>query len=138
MDTTCHYCVRGEAVAKFGLEIARLSVSTFYLFREQSHPGRSMVALDRHVGDITDLSAEERAAFFGDLARASKALQAAFKPDKINYGAFGDKMCHLHFHLVPKYKDGFEWGDVFAMNPMKTMLTDAEYAQMIAKIKACL
>ena len=39
-------------------------------------------------------------------------------------------------HLVPKYKDGFEWGGVFAMNPGQTKLTDAQYAEMIEKIKA--
>jgi diadenosine tetraphosphate (Ap4A) HIT family hydrolase len=27
-----------------------------------------------------------------------------FKPDKINYGAFGDKIPHLHMHLVPKHE----------------------------------
>ena len=41
-------------------------------------------------------------------------------------------------HLVPKYKDGFEWGGVFAMNPGQVFLSDAEYAEMIEKIKAAL
>ena len=54
----------------------------------------------------------------------------------MNYGAYGDTGCHLHMHLVPKYKDGFEWGGVFAMNPGQTKLTDAQYAEMIEKIKA--
>ena len=36
----------------------------------------------------------------------------------------------------PKYKDGFEWGGTFEMNPGKTLLTDAEYQEMIDKIKA--
>ena len=39
-------------------------------------------------------------------------------------------------HLCPKYKDGFEWGGTFEMNPGKTLLTDAEYQEMIDKIKA--
>jgi diadenosine tetraphosphate (Ap4A) HIT family hydrolase len=39
-------------------------------------------------------------------------------------------------HLVPKYKDGYEWGGVFAMNPQEKFLTDAEYEEIIAKIKA--
>ena len=37
-----------------------------------------------------------------------------------------------------KYKDEFEWGGVFAMNPGKVYLTDAEYAEMADKIKAAL
>ena len=42
----------------------------------------------------------------------------------------------MHFHLVPKYKDQFEWNGVFQMNPEKTFLSDAEYAGIIQKIKA--
>ena len=45
---------------------------------------------------------------------------------------------HLHFHLVPKYQDRFEWGTPFAMNPGKTYLTEEEYGDMIEKIKAAL
>jgi hypothetical protein len=42
-------------------------------------------------------------------------------------------------HLVPKYEDDpFEWGSVFAMNPDRKYLSEAEYAEMIEKIKACL
>ena len=70
------------------------------------------------------------------MNRAAKAIHAAFHPDKVNYGAYGDTGCHLHFHLVPKYKDSYEWGGVFAMNPNQKHLTDAEYADMIEKIKA--
>ena len=82
-----------------------------------------------------DISEEDRNAFFADVARASKAIHAAFHPDKVNYGAYGDGGCHLHFHLVPKYKDQFEWGGVFQMNPGKTTLSDEAYAEMIEKIK---
>ena len=54
----------------------------------------------------------------------------------LNYGAYGDTGHHLHFHLCPKYKDEFEWGGVFLMNPDKKYLSDAEYAEMIEKIKS--
>ena len=37
---------------------------------------------------------------------------------------YGDGGCHLHFHLVPKYKsDEFEWGTPFAMNPGRKYLS---------------
>ena len=38
--------------------------------------------------------------------------------------------------FAPKYKDQFEWGGVFQMNPGKTLLDDAAYAQIIEKIKS--
>ena len=107
-----------------------------HLVREQSHPGRCIVTYKDHVSEIVDISQEERAAFIEDIARAAKAIHAVFHPEKINYGAYGDTGCHLHVHLVPKYRDGFEWGGVFAVNPGQTKLNDAEYAEMIEKIKS--
>jgi len=66
-------------------------------------------------------------------------LHRLFKPAKVNYGAYGDTGCHLHFHLVPKYKDdAFEWGDTFAMNPKRTFLSDSEYAALASAISAAL
>ena len=135
-DQNCGYCVGGAPLAAFGIKICDLGVSQLILFKEQSHPGRCIVAYKDHVSEIVNISDAERDAFFADVCRAAKAIHAAFHPDKINYGAYGDTGCHLHFHLVPKYKDGYEWGGVFAMNPGEKFLTDEEYAEMIEKIKA--
>ena len=137
-DANCGYCMGGEILAGFGIKICDLQVSQLILFKEQSHPGRVIVAYKDHVSELVDISDEERDLFFADVARAAKALHAAFHPDKINYGAYGDGGCHLHFHLVPKYRDSFEWGTVFQMNPGKTYLTEEEYALMIQRIKDCL
>ena len=137
-DANCGYCMGGEILAGFGIKICDLQGSQLILFKEQSHPGRVIVAYKDHVSELVDISDEERDLFFADVARAAKALHAAFHPDKINYGAYGDGGCHLHFHLVPKYRDSFEWGTVFQMNPGQTYLTEEEYALMIQRIKDCL
>lgn len=135
-DVNCGYCMRGELLDKFGIFICDLEVSSLILFKEQSKPGRCIVAYRDHVSEMVDISDEERNAFMADVAHAARAIHAAFHPDKLNYGAYGDTGCHLHMHLCPKYKDGDEWGGTFQMNPGKTYLTDAEYAEMIEKIKA--
>lgn len=139
MDQNCGYCAGGEALAAFGIKICDLSVSQLILFKEQSHKGRVIVAYKDHVSEMVDISDADRDAFFADVNRAAKALHKAFNPDKVNYGAYGDGGCHLHFHLVPKYKDDdFEWGSPFAMNPDRKYLSDAEYDELIAQIKAAL
>ena len=132
----CGYCCGGELLDSFGIKICDLEVSQLILFKEQSHPGRCIVAYKDHVSEIVNITDEERNAFFADVTRAARAIHKAFHPDKVNYGAYGDTGCHLHIHLVPKYRDGYEWGGVFAMNPKEKFLTDAEYAEMIEKIKA--
>lgn len=135
-NENCGYCMRGELLGKFGIFICDLEVSSLILFKEQSKPGRCIVAYKDHVSEIVNISDEERNLFFADVNRAAKAIHAAFHPDKLNYGAYGDTGCHLHFHLVPKYEGQDEWGGVFQMNPDKKYLSDAEYQKMIEKIKA--
>lgn len=135
-DQNCGYCMRGELLEAFGIYICELSVSTLILFKEQSHPGRCIVAYKDHVSELVDISETERNAFFADVARAAKAIHAAFHPDKVNYGAYGDGGSHLHFHLVPKYKDQFEWANVFQMNPDKVYLTQDQYTEIIRQIQS--
>lgn len=137
-DHNCAYCMENELLDAFGIKICDLSVSMLYLFKEQSHPGRVIVAYKDHVSEIVNLTAEERSAFFEDINRAAEALHKVFAPKKVNYGAYGDTGCHLHFHLVPKYEGEFEYGGTFAMNPGRVTLSDAEYQDMIQKIKAAL
>jgi diadenosine tetraphosphate (Ap4A) HIT family hydrolase len=114
-----------------------MQISTLYLFKEQTYRGRCVVAYRHHINELFELSDAERDLFMHDVARAAKAMQAAFNPAKINYGAYSDKLPHLHFHLVPKYRDGPSWGAPFTMMPEpKQLLGSADYAGLIAAIKA--
>ena len=134
----CGYCEGGELLASFGIKICDLDVSQLILFKEQSHRGRCIVAYQDHVSEIVDISDEDRSRFFADVNRAAKAIHKVLNPDKLNYGAYGDTGCHLHMHLVSKYKDGFEWGGVFEMNPGKVFLSEEEYEEMIRAIREAL
>ena len=131
----CAYCAKGELVAKFGIEICELNASTVYLFKEQSHPGRCIVASKHHVSEILELSKEDREAFIEDVTRVAEAIHEVCHPDKLNYGMYGDTGHHLHMHLCPKYKDGYEWGGTFTMNPDQKYLSDAEYEELKEKLK---
>ena len=135
-DQNCGYCMKNELLDPFGIYICDLDASVLVLFKEQSHPGRCIVAYKDHASEMVELSDEDRNAFFADVNRVAKAIHAAFHPDKINYGAYGDTSGHMHFHLVPKYKDQAEWNGVFQMNPGKVFLSQAEYDDIIAKLKA--
>ena len=132
----CLYCQNNETLDTLMIKICDLEVSRLFLFREQSYPGRCNVVFNDHSVDFHELSDENRNAFMRDVARTGKAIAEVFNPDKINYGAYGDKISHLHMHIVPKYKDGFSYGGVFEMNPGKVFLTESGYSGMIEKIKA--
>lgn len=134
-DSTCFYCTKDERLAELMLEIAALEVSTLFLFKEQTYRGRCLVAYRSHAKELFD-TGEDLPAFARDLARAARAVDEAVKPNKLNYGAFADKQCHLHVHLVPKYLGGHSWGTTFEMMPEpKVLLSDAEYAELIERIR---
>jgi diadenosine tetraphosphate (Ap4A) HIT family hydrolase len=132
----CLYCQKLPVLDELMIKICDLGVSQLFLFKEQSHPGRVNVVYKDHGVEFHELSDEQRNAFMADVARVGKAIAKAFNPAKINYGAFADTLSHLHMHIVPKYKDGYNFGGVIEMNPKKTYLSEAEYAEVIAKIKA--
>lgn len=120
------------------LPIANLRVSRAFLFKEQTYHGRCLVAYNGHVNDLNELSDDERNAFMADVAQVTRAMQRVFNPEKINYGAYSDKLSHLHFHLAPKYVDGPDYGGTFRMNPGEVYLTDAEYTEMIQALRQAL
>ena len=138
IDKNCMYCMRDSRVSDLMFEITELKVSTFYFFKEQTHPGRCILAFNKgHKGEIFELTEDERKDFMDDLAKASEAVQRVFNPDKLNYASFGDKGPHIHFHIVPKYKDGVKWGEIFDMMPeSKVYIDDGDYKKYIEALKA--
>lgn len=135
MSNNCFYCEKNDALKELMIEICELEASTLYLFKEQTYRGRCLVAFKGHKNELFDLTDEERDLFMKDVARAAKAMKEAFNVNKVNYGAYSDKMPHLHFHLVPKYEDGPGWGGTFEMNPGKVYLSEEEYAELAAKVR---
>lgn len=132
----CLYCQNNETLNNLMIKITDLEVSQLFLFKEQSYTGRCNVVYKDHGVELHELSDDQRDAFMRDVAKTAKAIATAFSPTKINYGAYADTLSHLHMHIVPKYKDGYGFGGIFEMNPQKTYPSDAEYAQVMEKIKA--
>src|SRR6476660_8815156 len=129
------YCMEDDRRNQLMIEIAQLDVSTVFLFKEQTYKGRCNVVYKDHVKELFQLDEQELTSFMNDVKKVAAAVDKAFQPNKINYGAYGDTLHHLHMHVVPKYEGKENWGSTFEMNPGKTYLTDEEYAEVIENIK---
>jgi diadenosine tetraphosphate (Ap4A) HIT family hydrolase len=135
LNKDCMYCMEDERRDDLMIEIGKLDVSTVFLFKEQTYAGRCNVVYKDHVKELFDLDQDELAAFMNDVKKVATAVDKAFHPDKVNYGAYGDTLHHLHMHVVPKYEGKENWGSTFEMNLGKTYLSDEEYEVVIKKIK---
>ncbi|WP_370738357.1 HIT family protein [Dysgonomonas massiliensis] len=135
MNNDCLYCNKNQTQKDLMIEVCDLNVSTVFLFKEQSYRGRCIVAYKDHAVELYELQGAELLAFMEDVNKVARAMKELFNPIKINYGAYSDKLPHLHMHLAPKYVDGPDYGSTFTMNPQKTYLSESEYADMVDQLK---
>ena len=135
LNNECMYCMEDERRDNLMIEIGKLSVSTVFLFKEQTYKGRCNVVYKGHVKELFQLDDQELASYMKDVKKVAEAVDKAFQPDKINYGAYGDTLHHLHMHIVPKYEGKENWGSTFEMNPGQTYLSEDDYQETIEKLK---
>ena len=61
-----------------------------------------LLVLRRHVAELYDLPAPERATLMEEVSRVAQALARVFRPVKMNYELLGNLVPHVHWHLVPR------------------------------------
>src|SRR5690606_29536469 len=59
--------------------------------------------------EIIDLDARQQALLMQEIDRASRALRATTKPDKLNVAALGNMVPQLHVHVIARYRDDIAW-----------------------------
>lgn len=137
----CPLCAAVAASAPadaHGHTIADLGLSRLRLAANQFARGYCVLICARHVAEPYGLPDEECAAFFADLMRAARALEAVFRPTKMNFQILGNAVPHLHCHLVPRF-----YGDPAPSRPLDPdletrLLTPREYEERVAAIRAAL
>ena len=135
----CMYCLKDERLSRLMVPVCEFENSILYLYRENSYPGRCILVPKRHLRTMTQLETGERAEVFETAARVAKALEALWQPDQINYLMLGDLSPHVHLHIVPKYRDGKDFGTIFQMMPADgEIMDDAQCAPVCAKLREAL
>lgn len=72
---------------------------------EAAYPGFCRVILARHAGEMTDLDERERARLMAVVFAVEEAVRETMRPDKVNLAALGNAVPHLHWHVVPRFRD---------------------------------
>jgi len=72
---------------------------------DPDYPGFCRVILARHVREMTDLAPDERARLMQVVFAVEAALREALAPDKINLASLGNLVPHLHWHVIPRFRD---------------------------------
>lgn len=72
---------------------------------EAGYPGYCRVIWHAHVREMTDLTAAERARFMAVVFAVEAAIRECLRPEKINLASLGNITPHLHWHVIPRYRD---------------------------------
>jgi len=54
---------------------------------------------------VSDLAASDRAEVMRVVFAVEAAIRQVMRPDKINVANLGNKVPHVHWHVVPRYMD---------------------------------
>ncbi len=79
--------------------------SVAFLGSWQYHIGYCVLVSRVHATELHRLDAKVRAAFLDEMVVMSQAIDAAFKPCKMNCESLGNQVPHLHWHLFPRRAD---------------------------------
>jgi diadenosine tetraphosphate (Ap4A) HIT family hydrolase len=67
----------------------------------QFYTGYCLLVSRDHATELSQLGAN-RAAFLVEMATLAEAIEACFRPHKLNYELLGNQVPHLHWHLFPR------------------------------------
>jgi diadenosine tetraphosphate (Ap4A) HIT family hydrolase len=137
----CPLCAPRPAFNEHVYFAGKLAASSLYLTRDQTYRGRCLLVYDtRHVSRLDELELPEWQVLAQDLWSAERAIVAAFAPQHINVESLGNEVPHLHWHLIPRYRDDGRWGGPIwtadrAQLP-HTPLPEEEYAARAQALRA--
>lgn len=70
-----------------------------------AHPGLCRVVWTRHVAEMSDLDNADRQHLMAVVFATEAALRSLCRPHKINLASLGNLVPHLHWHVIPRYRD---------------------------------
>jgi ATP adenylyltransferase len=134
----CKYCRADEKeLSPLMAPVTDLPASKVYLWKDQTYPGRCVVAFNGHKTELYMLTPGELEQYMKDVALVAKAVAKLSHCQKVNYAIFGDTVPHLHLHVVPKAPDKANWGEAFVLMPSAMHAPDtAKAAQMLELLRA--
>ena len=84
---------------------------------DPDYPGFCRIVWQAHVREMSDLAPAERQQLMAVVFAVESVIRELFVPDKINLASFGNVVPHLHWHVIPRWRDDRHfpepvWGQV--------------------------
>ena len=102
-------------------------------------PGFCRVIWGHHVAEMTGLSAADRRHLMNVVFATEAALRSLVQPDKINLASLGNVVPHVHWHVIPRWRDDSRfpapiWAEAKRPSPPRRFPENSELAAAIAEV----
>ena len=107
-------------------------------------PGFCRVIWNQHVPEMSDLTYGERDHLMSLVFVVEETIREVMDPDKVNLAALGNMVPHIHWHIIPRFKDdaffpGSAWSQKMQETPKSVLSMRKERAlQLPEKIRAAI
>lgn len=103
------------------------------LVDEPGYPGFCRVIWKHHVREMTDLDTETRNGFMNTVFATESAVRQVCTPDKVNLASLGNMTPHLHWHVIPRWREDQHFPAPIWATPRRdnTLATAANLAQQL-------
>lgn len=72
---------------------------------DADYPGFCRVIWKAHVREMSDLDPASQLHLLRVVMAVETTVRRLFVPDKINLASFGNMVPHLHWHIIPRWRD---------------------------------
>lgn len=100
MQANCPLCADTGGELVFQHALYRVIVAD-----EALYPGFLRLVWNSHVREFSDLSSDERHLCMDVVCTLERFVLERFNADKANLATLGNMVAHLHWHVIPRFKD---------------------------------
>jgi diadenosine tetraphosphate (Ap4A) HIT family hydrolase len=105
---------------------------------EPDYPGFCRVILKRHAQEMTDLEPAERDGLMAVVYAVEAAVRETMRADKMNLASLGNMTPHVHWHVIPRFRDDRHFPTPIWAPPQRESNVPAERAARAANVAAAL
>ena len=129
----CEFCHSAGGVVLWQNDLCRV-----VRVDEPGYPGFTRVILNRHAREMTDLAPAERDALMAVVYAVESVVRETMRPDKMNLASLGNMTPHVHWHVIPRFRDDRHFPTPVWAAPQREGAVPAERSERAAALAPAL
>ena len=115
--------------------IGHFPLTIALLHKDNAVPWVILVPKRENLKELHHLPMQDQQQFLLESQAVSQALEATFRPDKLNLGALGNMVPQLHIHHIARFKDDIAWPGPIWGNTNGVFRSEEEQQTMLSRIQ---